>query len=559
MVKAKTKPNSMHRIGLYIRVSTEEQAQNPEGSIKNQEERLHTTLRLKNMDQAFGEVVGVYIDRARSGKDTNRAELQRLLAAIRKREITLVMVSELSRLTRSVKDFTEIKELMDESGCGFMSLRESFDSTTAAGEMVMLLMANLAQFERRQVSERVAANFQARAERGLYNGGVVPVGYKLIPEKPGYLAIDEEQAKTASEAFKAFLREGTLSAAARWLNENGHWLRKRTEGGGSKPRNGYFTFQNLYKLLKSPAYIGLKRFKAKGEWKEVKAVWEPITDERTFYKVQALLKKNCGAKKAKSPNRYPFLLTGLVFCKACGESMTGKSAHGNGGKIPYYDHSSLHRRFQCTTEKPAPCGPNRVQAAKLEPAIWEEIERLLKNPFLGKRLIQDANAVHTQAQKSSELHQLRGKIHGLKLRIEGLAERLSELPKTVSAAPIYAQMEKLEGEKARAVMRLSQCEAGSDTHDEPVELSEYREFLKSLNQLARDEKATDSRCKIVQALIHRIEITSEGYEVKFHAGKQYVEGGLAEAGPPSSGAEAGKGLLSLNGSNSLTNGGGLGK
>ncbi len=184
-----------HKIGLYIRVSTMEQAENPEGSIRNQEERLRQMVRFKNMDQAFGKIVSVYVDRARSGKDTNRPKLQRLLKDIEKEKISLLMVTELSRLSRSIRDFSSIWDLMQIHKCSFMSLRENFDSTTAAGEMILFTLANLAQFERRQCSERVSANFKARAERGLYNGGMLPIGYRLIPEKPGYLDIDKEQAE----------------------------------------------------------------------------------------------------------------------------------------------------------------------------------------------------------------------------------------------------------------------------------------------------------------------------------------------------------------------------
>ena len=79
-----------HKVALYIRVSTEEQASNPEGSIKSQEQRLRANVDLRNLETRFGEVVAVFIDRARSGKDTNRPELQRMLQAIRNREITLV-------------------------------------------------------------------------------------------------------------------------------------------------------------------------------------------------------------------------------------------------------------------------------------------------------------------------------------------------------------------------------------------------------------------------------------------------------------------------------------
>src|SRR5690606_23990299 len=128
---SKQDKNQRHKIALYIRVSTEEQAENPEGSIRNQEERLRAMVQLKNMEESFGDIAEVLIDRARSGKDTNRPELQRLLSAIRRREINLVMVSELSRLSRSIKDFSEIWEMMRAHDCGFQSLRENFDTTTA--------------------------------------------------------------------------------------------------------------------------------------------------------------------------------------------------------------------------------------------------------------------------------------------------------------------------------------------------------------------------------------------------------------------------------------------
>src|SRR5258708_6648459 len=121
-----------YKIGAYVRVSTDEQGENPEGSLKNQEERLRDTVRYKNQDGSFGEIVSVFID-TKSAKDTNRPELQKLFTAIRRKEVNLVLVTELSRLTRSVRDFVEIWEMMRALGCRLLSLRENFDTTTAAG------------------------------------------------------------------------------------------------------------------------------------------------------------------------------------------------------------------------------------------------------------------------------------------------------------------------------------------------------------------------------------------------------------------------------------------
>ncbi len=371
-----------YKIAFYIRVSTEEQAKNLEGSIKNQKERLFQAVKLKNMDSSFGEVSGVYIDRAKSGKDTNRPELQKMLLDIQESRINLVMASELSRISRSIKDFSDIWEMMKKNNCGFLSLRENFDTTTAAGEMVLYTVANIAQFERRQVSERVAANIKARSERGLYNGGGVVLGLKIDPDKPGHLLIDEEGKFIVIEAFKAFLSEGTLSSAARYLNDHGFKARKHVEGGGSKPRLGHFTVDNLHKMLINKSYIGMKVFKDGNKKIQVKAAWEAIIDNSLFDRVQLLLKKNRHRKKPHTKTRFPYLLSGITYCMSCGNVMCGKSAHGNGGKIGYYEHSWATKKESCLTKKTFSCNPHRVLAKKLEPLV---IEKVLN--FFGPRTI----------------------------------------------------------------------------------------------------------------------------------------------------------------------------
>lgn len=138
----------LYRIGAYVRVSTEEQAENPEGSIKNQEQRLREFVHLKQMVGPFGEIVEVFTDAGISAKDMNRPAFQRLLSKIEAREINMVLVTELSRFTRSVKDFSILWEYLAKHKCQFTSIRDSFDTSTSAGEFVMYLMSCVAAFER---------------------------------------------------------------------------------------------------------------------------------------------------------------------------------------------------------------------------------------------------------------------------------------------------------------------------------------------------------------------------------------------------------------------------
>jgi site-specific DNA recombinase len=525
-----TKTTNGHRIALYIRVSTEEQASNPEGSIKSQEQRLRTHVDFRNHESKFGDVVAVFVDRARSGKDTNRPELQRLLQAIRTREVTLVMVTELSRLSRSIKDFCDIWDLMRANGCEFQSLREQFDTTTAAGEMVLYTLANIAQFERRQVAERVTANLHARSARGLYNGGIVPFGYKRDETKKGYLLIDPEQADVVRAAFATYLQKKSLTAAASELNRNGYRLAKKPLGGGYRPRLGHFTIDNLHFILRNKAYIAIKCYRSNGKDLQAKAVWPPIIDELTFNRAQELLTKNYCKEKRWMKKRYPFLLSGITYCGTCGFSLPGKSATGNGGKIPYYEHGWSTKRQGCLPKKEFPCNPNRVLAKKLEPLAWEKVEQLLKDPAVAKELIESAHALHHIKDTTQERDRAKKQIAVLTQQLEALAERLAELPKTISASPIYKQMERLEQLKAAEEERLRSLDAGPGGTDEPAALVSYQAFLESLRHLAEDPEAKHERAEVVKALIHRIEVQPEGIKVHYLVGKNYIDREQASAG-----------------------------
>lgn len=543
-----------YKIGCYIRVSTEEQAKNPEGSIKNQKERLKQTVEFKNLHDGFGEVVDFYVDRGKSGKDTNRPELQRLLRDIDSGKINLVAVSELSRISRNIKDFSEIWDMMKSKDCGFYSLRENFDSTTAAGEMVLYSIANIAQFERRQVSERVSANFRSRASRGLYNGGPVPFGYKLIKGKPGYLDIDEEAAITVRACFAAFQREETLTLAAKWLNEHGYRPMGKVEGGSGKNRTPQYYPENLYKILTNKSYLGIRRYKENGKHKETKAVWKPIVDEDTFYQVQKTLKKNKSKKKPASKERFPYLLSGLVHCAECGDVMCGKSAHGNAGKIGYYEHSWAVKRQACLTEKVFDCGSfKRIGSKKLEPVVIKKVSELFKHRELVETLLEKVKAIHQKNPQQSELERVQINIAGLDRQLSSLVSRLSELPEGVSALPIYQHMKKVEDEKKQMITVLERLEAsGNPLSDEIPEPNDYQEFLKSVERFWQDTNDPAGKAKALATLIHRVDVSRKKLKIHFYVGKSHIQKG-APLGGVSSSHQGTQKILKF-GSNSLTNG-----
>jgi site-specific DNA recombinase len=483
MIKSKSQT---FKIGLYIRVSTEEQAENPEGSIRNQEQRLRDFVRLKNMDGRFGDIVEVFSDPGISAKDMNRPSLQRMLSKVQTSEINLVMVTDLSRLTRSTKDFGILWEYLSEQGCKFQSLRENFDSTTAAGEMIMFTLANFAQFERKQTAERISHAFQARSKRGLYNGGSVPLGFRIDDTRPGHLLIVPEEAELVKVIFATFLKEQTLAQTAKSLNDRGLKTPRMMKGGGGVRAND-FRISFVQSVLKQPSYTGTKRYKVRDGFEETKAVWDAVIDQETFDRVQKILAANKSRKKPHSVTRYPYLLSGLLFCKTCGDRMGGKSAHGKCAKIAYYEHTWAMKAQSGLSKKVFSCEPHRILAKRIEPVVWQEVKSFLLSPGMAKAIFEEAKAKAIIAKGANESDKLKRKIGGVTSQIEALAERVGLLPKGIDPGVLFDQLGKLQ--RAKVDLETEFATRSNETpNDQPLDVNDFKAFTKGLRALTEKEE-----------------------------------------------------------------------
>ncbi len=202
----------MRRVGIYIRVSTEEQARIQDGSLVSQKNRLIEYIEYQNklQNNTWGTLVQIYCDEGKSAKDMNRPEFKRLLLDVQTGKVNLILATELSRLSRSIRDFCEIWDLFKKHECSFITLRESFDTTTASGEMMVFNLINYAQYERKQTAERISANWLSRSKRGLWNGGTLPLGYDRNPKNKGELIINEKEAQTVRKIFETSLEIGSV-------------------------------------------------------------------------------------------------------------------------------------------------------------------------------------------------------------------------------------------------------------------------------------------------------------------------------------------------------------
>ena len=374
---------------------------------------------------------------------------------------------------------------------------------------------------------------------------MIPVGYKLLPEKPGHLGIDDDQAEVVRAAFRALIKEGSLSLAAKSLNRDGYRVNRKMVGGGSKSRLGHFTVQNLQNILTNKAFIGVRVYKVKGEIRETGACWPPLIDKETFRQVQEVLAQN-RKRKPEHELRYPFILSGLVACGNCGERMVGKSAHGNSGKVPYYEHGWATRREGCLVKPAFNCFPFRVLAKKLEPAVWEQIERLLRSTELAESILQEAKLLHAARASGGAASKIQAKIQSLSSQLEVLAERLGQLPKSVSPEPVFRQMQKIEEAKALETTKLQAGKGG--VSDIPAALRDYSALT---SKLALLNDAPETKHAILCALVEKIEVTEEGFKIHYYTGREKIKRELVKT---SSRSGSNQETLAL-GSNSLTSGG----
>lgn len=518
---------SGYKIGIYVRVSTEEQAENPEGSIKSQEHRLREFVKHKNSFEHFGEIVEFYCDAGISAKDTNRPAFQRMMDDVRSKKINMILITELSRLTRSIRDFANLVEMLDQLECQIYSLKDQFDSSTAVGSFSMFLMANLAQFERKQIGERISANFLSRAKRGLYNGGSVPLGYKVSGNRDGRLEVIPSEAETVREIFKTFLTEGTLSSTTKTLNKKKIHLVRRKEGGG-QPRTGVVMLETLYKMLTNPVYIGIRVYQENGKECQVKAQWEPIINEEIFKRVGEILKKNKSRKKA-SPKRWPYLLSGSLYCQ-CGHRMSGKSAHGNGGKIAYYDHAWTAKIENVTAEKSKRCDPQRVLAEKLEPIVWKAVKDFLLVPEFFTEILLEAQSQSEINTPKQDIDRKQNKIYEINMQLDALSERLGLLPKSVNPKHVFDQMERLSVQKDGLEKEVMELKRNNEKENTAVGMTDFNQFKAVIVDLLENESDPVVKTTIIQKLVHKIIVKSDEVEIFFYVGEKYYKRELAIAG-----------------------------
>jgi site-specific DNA recombinase len=297
-----------------------------------------------------------YDDGGFSGGTLERPALKRLLADIEAGRIDVVVVYKIDRLSRSLMDFSRLVEVFDRQDVTFVSVTQSFNTTTSMGRLTLNVLLSFAQFEREVIGERIRDKFAASRRKGMWMGGWAPLGYEVRDRK---LVVNEVDAKLVKSIFQRFLKTGSATILARELIHEG-------------VRNKYGKLIDkgiLYKLLNNPVYIGEAVHKGVSYPGEHTA----IVDRKVWDKVQAQFqttsRKRAGAARAQTPA----LLKGLIFGPG-GVAMSPSHTRRKGRLYRYYVSQTVLKQGA------EDCPIGRVPAAEIEKIVIDQIRVLLRSP-----------------------------------------------------------------------------------------------------------------------------------------------------------------------------------
>jgi DNA invertase Pin-like site-specific DNA recombinase len=367
------------RCAIYTRVSTESGLDQDFNSLDAQYDAAQAYIR-SQAHAGWTLVRTRYDDGGFSGGSTDRPALQQLLDDIRAHRINVIVVYKVDRLTRSLADFAKLVELFDAHGVSFVSVTQQFNTTTSMGRLTLNVLLSFAQFEREVTSERIRDKIGASKRKGLWVGGVVPLGYQAKDRK---ITVVAAEAKTVRHIFRRYLDLGSLNHLLTDLRRTGIKTKLRPLSNGRTIGGIPFTRGSLAAFLRNRFYIGEVRYKGEVFPGEQTA----ILDRALFEAVQTKLDQQ-RTNHAKARRQSQSMLIGRIFDDR-GNRMTPSYAVKNSVRYRYYISSAL---IQGQPDKAATL--NRVPAAEIETLIISALRKHLAEKSNNKGEAQGSHSLN---------------------------------------------------------------------------------------------------------------------------------------------------------------------
>lgn len=310
-------------VALYVRVSTEEQAINGD-SLRTQREELTRYA----IDNGF-HIYGIYEDDGFSATNLKRPALQRLLKDVEQNKINRIFITKLDRLSRGVRNYYKVLDVLDEHNVFWQTIFEKYDSSTANGRLHINIMLSVAENESAQTSERIRSVFKTKLENKEIIAGKIPIGLKKDNKK---IEIDESTKQVVIDGFN-FCKETTS-------------VYQTFQKLDLKYPELQLNYMRVYRMLTNKLYIGIKVTR----YGEIKDFCPAILDVDIFNSIQSIIQRN--ARKPSANNSGGYLFQGMLKCAECGYTLGGKFYSKNPESSRYYYVCKRHLlalKCSCTT------------------------------------------------------------------------------------------------------------------------------------------------------------------------------------------------------------------
>ena len=298
-----------------------------------------------------------YDDGGFTGGNLERPALQRLLVDISRGEVDVIVVYKIDRLSRSLMDFAKPVEKFDAHDVTFVSVTQSFNTTTSMGRLTLNILLSFAQFEREVIGERIRDKFAASRARGMWMGGTVPLGYDVRDRK---LVVNASEARVVHRVFEGFVDAGSGTALAKQLQHE-----KLTSKSGRLLDKG-----DVYKLLNNRTYVGEVTHKGQ----VYAGQHEAIVSRELWDQVHALLQESPRVRGNRHRAQTPALLKGLIF-GADGRALSPTHTRRRGRLYRYYVAQNVLKGQEAGEHTVA-----RVSAGEIETAVTDQVRALLRQP-----------------------------------------------------------------------------------------------------------------------------------------------------------------------------------
>ena len=383
-MKTKQEIKLKRRCAVYTRKSSEEGLEQEFNSLHAQREACEAYV-ASQRSEGWVLVRDRYDDGGISGGTLERPSLQRLLSDIEDGLVDVVVVYKIDRLSRSLNDFAKVVDVFDRNNVTFVSVTQSFSTTTSMGRLTLNILLSFAQFEREVTAERIRDKFAASRKKGMWMGGTPPYGYRVENRK---LVVDENRAEHVCWIFARFLEIGSGTVLAREVGERGI----RTSGGRAVDK------KYLYRMLNNRAYVG----EAVHKGESYPGEHEAIIDRETWDRVHAILQESPRQRAARTRAETPALLKGLLFGPD-GAAFSPTHTRKRDRLYRYYVSQTVLRHGAGS------CPVGRVPAGDIEAAVIDQLRAVFRQPEIvagtWKAARQEDHAI-TESHVHAALHQL---------------------------------------------------------------------------------------------------------------------------------------------------------